>query len=191
MGTVYANLSISLDGYAAGPNDSPEHPLGVGGEQLHEWREDPKTAGIVEEFFKGYGAVVVGRRTFDLGEPFWRPDPPYFAPVFVPTHRPRESTTIGDAVVTFVTGGISDAFAQARAAAGDDRIWVIGGGTTVREAMLAGELDELQVQVVPVVLGGGPRLFDDPALADVRLEQDRVLDGGGVTHIRWRVRRAK
>jgi dihydrofolate reductase len=189
MGKVYADLSMSLDGYTTGPDDTVEQPMGCGGEQLHAWMSNPANGGILAEIGQGYGAVVIGRHMFDVGEAVWRPDPPFDRPVFVATHRARPPATIGSAEYSFVTGGLGETLARARAIAGEQNVWICGGANVVRQAMLLGELDELQVQVVPVLLGGGKRLFDDPALAVAGFEVDRVQTDGQVTHIRMRAKR--
>jgi dihydrofolate reductase len=190
MGKVYADLAMSLDGYTTGPGDTVDQPMGHGGKQLHAWMGDAGNSTVLAELGQGYGAVVIGRHMFDVGEAVWRSDPPFDQPVFVVTHRGRPSTTIGDAEYTFVTDGFAQALLRARAAAGERNVWICGGANVIQQALRAGALDELQVQVVPILLGGGKRLFDEGALAGVRLEQDRVLAGASVTHIRYRMANA-
>ena len=215
MSKVIADISMSLDGYVAGPDADLEDPLGSGGEQLHEWafgaqswRETHGQEGgernadsdVVEEGVKATGAVVMGRRMYSGGSGPWEQDPrargwwgdepPFHAPVFVLTHHEREPLPMeGGTTFNFVTDGIESAIEQARAAPGEKDVLVAGGATAVQQAIAAGLLDELQVHVAPVFLGGGARLFDGIA-ADVGLEIDRVVDSPKVTHLRYRVVRS-
>lgn len=212
MGQVRCGISVSLDGFVAGPDSGREHPLGVGGERLHEWvygleswrgphglegGERNRDGELLEEEIAGVGAIVMGRRMFgpvegpwEESEPWngwWGEDPPFRAPVFVVTHHPRAPLTLGATTFTFATGGIEDAVAQARAAAGPDRDVAVGGGASVvRQCLRAGLLDQLQLHIVPIALGSGIRLLDglDPA---VGFELDRVVDSPAVTHVRYRV----
>lgn len=212
--TVFADLSTSLDGYVAGPNDSREHPLGDGGERLHEWVYglqswramqglDGGEAGspdddVVAETVDRAGAFVMGRRMFDNGEgpwgddPFegyWGDEPPYRAPVFVVTHHRRDPLPMaGGTTFTFVTDGLERAVALAEEAAGDDDVQVSGGATAVRQAIAAGLVDELQLHVVPVLLGAGNRLFEPFDGGPIELERTRVVESPTVTHLRYRVR---
>jgi dihydrofolate reductase len=208
------NLAISLDGYLAGPNQSLENPLGVGGLHLHDWAfplaafrkihgleggEVNPSAQIVEESTANVGAVIMGRNMFGGSPGPWRDDPPwtgwwgdnppYHVPVFVLTHHPRPPLAMqGGTTFTFVTDGIAPALAAAQAAAGDRDVVVAGGAKVVQQYLAAGLIDELNVSVVPLVLGAGERLFEHlgggPGL---RLEQVRVIAAPGVTHIRYRV----
>ena len=212
MSKVYVDISMSLDGYVAGPDPDLEDPLGSGGERLHQWafgaqswRETHGQEGgernadsdVVEEGVKATGAVVMGRRMYSGGSGPWEQDPkargwwgdepPFHAPVFVLTHHAREPLPMeGGTTFNFVTDGIEAAIEQAKAAAGERDVLVAGGATAVQQAIAAGLLDELQVHVAPVFLGGGARLFDGIA-ADVGLEIDRVVDSPTVTHLRYRV----
>jgi dihydrofolate reductase len=203
MQTVYAQMSVSLDGYVAGPGDGPGNPLGDGGERVHEWvydvaawRERQGLEGgrtdrdheLVAEIQDRGGAVVMGRRMFDNGEEPWGPNPPFRAPVFVVTNHAREPLPReGGTTFTFVTDGIDSALTQARAAAGGRDVEVAGGAEIVQRYLAAGLLDEVEIHVAPIFLGGGIRLFDRPELAGVRLEPTQVIDSPGVTHIRYRV----
>jgi dihydrofolate reductase len=212
MSKVIAEISMSLDGYVAGPDPSLEEPLGKGGEQLHEWafgarswRETHGQEGgernadsdVIDERVRATGAVVMGRKMFSGGsgpweqDPrdrgWWGEDPPFHAPVFVLTHHEREPLPMeGGTTFNFVTGGIEAAIEQARAAAGEKDVHVAGGGTVVQQAIASGLLDELEVHVAPVFLGGGAPLFEGMA-ADVGLEILRVIDSPAVTHLRYRV----
>jgi dihydrofolate reductase len=202
MPTVFAQMAISLDGYVAGPGDGPGNPLGDGGEQLHEWmfdlaswlerhggsggRTGPEDE-IVAEGVARTGATVMGRRMYDNGEEPWGPDPPFRMPVFVVTHRPRDPVARGATTFTFVTDGVERALEHARAAAGDRDVRVAGGGDVVQQCLAAGLLDELEVHLAPVLLGGGVRLLDRPDLAGRRLELIRVIDSPGAVHVRYAV----
>ncbi|MEU5562610.1 dihydrofolate reductase family protein [Micromonospora musae] len=209
MSTVTSQLSISLDGYVAGPEQSLQDPLGRGGEQLHEWvvgleswrvqhglpgGERGVDADVVDEMTRDVGAYVMGRRMFGGGDGpwdetwrgWWGEEPPFRTPVFVLTHQPREPLPMaGGTTFRFVTDGIHSALEQAREAAGDRKVAIAGGASTVRQYLAAGLLDTLQLHLVPVVLGGGERLLT--GLDDLRLEQAAVVAGPTVTHVTYRV----
>lgn len=212
MSAVTASISISLDGFVAGPNSSRENPLGDGGERLHEWivdlaswREAHGLKGgetnwddeIAAEWFEGVGAYVMGRRMFsnDAGpwgddpfEGYWGDDPPFHAPVFVLTHHAREPLEMeGGTTFTFVTDGIESALAQAKEAAGDAEVSVAGGANTIQQFVDAGLLDELEIHLVPVLLGGGIRLLESLDSGPVELERTRVVESPEMTHLRFRV----
>jgi dihydrofolate reductase len=213
MGMVALDISTSLDGFVAGPNPSLELPLGEGGERLHEWvvalaawREPHGLSGgeinasseVVREGLARTGAVVMGRRMFSGGEGTWEDDPnadgwwgdnpPFHVPVFVLTHHAREPVTKqGGTTFTFVTDGIASAVEQARAAAGDKDVSVAGGASVAQQVLSAGLLDEMQIHLVPVLLGHGTRLLAHLDDADFQLEQTRVIDSPGVTHLRFKV----
>jgi dihydrofolate reductase len=201
-GTVKVDISMSLDGYVAGPDDGPEQPLGRGGEGLHEWvvategwRErhgyEGGTRGVdsqmLEEAFAGVGAIVMGRRMFDLGEPYWGEDPPFRMPVFVVTHEPREAIVRGKTTFAFVTGGPEGAVELARKAAGDGDVSIGGGADVIRQLLGAGLVDQVRLHVVPVLLGGGASLFEGLDPEQVRFEQERGIGSDGVTHLLLRV----
>jgi len=203
---VTAEISMSLDGFVAGPNDGVDNGLGDGGERLHEWvlrlrawreahgYEGGETGPDDERFaaaIEASGAVVMGRRMFDHGEGPWGDEPPFHKPVFVLTHRPREPLSKeGGTTFTFVDG-VESALAQARAAANGKDVAVAGGGEAIRQLVAAGLLDELEVHLVPVLLGGGVPLFDfDPdTAARVAFEPLHAIESPGVTHLRFAVRR--
>jgi dihydrofolate reductase len=202
---------MSLDGYVAGPNPSEEQPLGEGGMRLHEWilklaawREPHGREGgevnasspLVEESWDGVGAGIMGRGMFGGGpgpwgedpwQGWWGDDPPFGMPVFVPTHHEREPLTLGTTTFTFVTDGIEPALAQAREAAGDRDVTIGGGADVARQYLSAGLVDQLQINLVPILLGGGVRLFEDGAGAGLRLERVLAVDTPEVTHLRYRV----
>src|SRR5215211_7321254 len=186
MGIVrVCNFAVSLDGYGAGPDQSVDDPLGVGGPRLHEWMfetrrgremigESGGTEGVDNDFivagFTNIGATVMGRNMFgpvrgpwpdDEWRGWWGPEPPYHHPVFVLTHHARDPVEMaGGTTFTFVTEGIEAALEQAFAAAGGGDVRLGGGAATVREYVAAGLVDELHVAVVPILLGSGERLFD-------------------------------
>jgi dihydrofolate reductase len=200
---------MSLDGYVAGPHQSASEPLGVGGEQLHEWllslqafRETHGEQGgevnastpIAEGILGNVGAVIMGRGMFGGGpgpwdddwKGYWGDDPPYHAPVFVLTQHPREPVEMeGGTTFHFVTDGIEPALEQARAAAGERDVSIGGGASVVQQYLAAGLLDEILVSVVPVLLGGGARLFDNLGEPRPSLRQVEAVEAPGVTHIRY------
>jgi dihydrofolate reductase len=214
MGKLTLDISMSLDGFVAGPNQTLDQPLGEGGEALHEWvlpvaswRQSHGLSGgernadseVVEEVLAKNGATVMGRRMFSGGagpweedpnaDAWWGDDPPFHHPVFVLTHHAREPVTKqGGTTFTFVSDGIEAALEQARAAAGDKDVGVGGGATVAQQYLRAGLLDELQIHLVPVLLGDGVRLFEDHHDPDRgRLECTRVIESPAVTHLAYRV----
>jgi dihydrofolate reductase len=212
MGKLFFDISMSLDGFVAGPNPTLEEPLGERGEELHEWvtrlaswRAQHGLSGgdtgaddeVMKEITGRAGAVVMGRRMFSNGagpweddpkaDGWWGDDPPFRAPVFILTHHPREPVEKqGGTTYNFVTDGIESALEQARAAAGDRDVQVAGGADVVQQYLNAGLLDEFQVHVVPIFLGSGVRLFDDLG-GRSDLELARVVDSPAVTHLSYRV----
>jgi dihydrofolate reductase len=211
MTQLTLDISMSLDGFIAGPNPTVEQPLGEGGEGLHEWvfglkswREphglDGGSTGVddevMRESFTATGAVVMGRRMFSGGEGpweddpnadgWWGDDPPFGVPVFILTHHARETVEKqGGTSFTFVTDGPEAALERAREAAGDRNVAIGGGANVVQQYLRAGLLDEMQIHVVPVLLGGGVRLLD--GLDPVQLEVTRVVESSAVTHLKYRV----
>lgn len=188
--TVFMDLSLSLDGFAAGPDTSHDHPLGVGGEALHAWLMSPDgrtddDRRAAEAMFEGTGAFVIGRRTFDVGEPLWGADGAFGAPCFVVTTRPEPPRIKGPTTFNFVTGGIAAAIAQARAAAGGGAVCVMGGATTVRQGLEAGLIEEARLHLAPVMLGAGVRLFDG-ALPGT-FQAAGVVQTPLATHLRYRI----
>jgi dihydrofolate reductase len=214
MAKVACDLSMSLDGYVAGPNQTLEEPLGHGGEGLHEWvlrlkafRERHGMEGgepgpdndIVEEWLDASGAEVMGRRMFSGGEGpwendpnadgWWGDDPPFRAPVFILTHHAREPVQKGGGTsYIFVTDGLESALDRARAAAEGKNVQLAGGASVVQQALNTGLLDELNIHLVPVLLGtGGVRLLE--GLQPTELELTRVIESPYVTHLRYRAKR--
>ncbi len=190
MGKVFADQSVSLDGFSAGPNVGMSNPMGDGGEELHAWQfRGGRRARFLESMFgSSTGAVVVGRYTFDLGEKHWGDDPAFHLPVLVVTHRPKETVTKrGGTTYTFVTDGIERAIAQARAIAGERDVLVLGGAAIVQQCIRAGLVDELRLHVVHMALGGGTSFLAGVGPADLALERTRLDDDEGVTHLDFRV----
>ena len=209
MSSVTCQISISLDGFVAGPNQSTENPIGEGGERLHEWafatdtwREQHGSGGgernadaeVAEEVVQGVGAYIMGRKMFGGGDGpwdetwrgWWGEDPPFHVPVFVLTHHPREPLPMeGGTTFTFVTDGIESALEQARTAAGDKDVMIAGGASAVQQYLAAGLLDELYLHIVPILLGAGERLLE--GVGDPRLEPVKVIASPAVTHVKYRV----
>ncbi len=211
MGMFRFQIAISLDGYVAGPLQSVTNPLGVRGLELHQWVFDlgvwrartgqeggevNASTAVVEETQANVGAVVMGRNMFGGGpgpwsedppwKGWWGDDPPYHTPVFVLTHHPREPLEMdGGTTFFFVTDGIGSALAQAREAAGDLDVLLGGGANAIQQYLAAGLIDGFELHIVPILLGEGERLFEN--VGDLRLEQVRVIEAPGVTHITYRV----
>lgn len=200
--TVTADLAISLDGYVAGTGVSLDNPGGDGAEPLFEWihnlaswrerqgmtgGEENRDSELMREWFDATGAVIMGRTMYDTGEEFWGDNPPFRTPVFVLTHRPRPTLVKeGGTTFTFVTDGVHSALDRARAAAGSRDVDIAGGADTVRQYLREGLVDELQLHVVPVLLGAGLRLFDDPDAGRHDLETVRVVHTPLATHLKYR-----
>jgi dihydrofolate reductase len=203
--TVTADMAISLDGYVAGTDVRVDNPAGDGAEPLFEWIHDlaswrerqgmtggreNRDSELMREWFDATGAVVMGRMMYDTGEEFWGDNPPFRTPVFVLTHRPRPTLVKkGGTTFTFVTDGIHSALDRARAAAGDRNVDIAGGADTVRQCLREGLIDELQLHVVPVLLGDGLRLFEDLGAVRRDLRSIRVVDTPLATHLKYRVLR--
>jgi dihydrofolate reductase len=213
MAKLICDISISLDGFVAGPNPSLEEPLGEGGELLHEWafaatswRESHGLEGgeknadsdIIDESLRATGAVVMGRKMFSGGQGPWEDDPradgwwgdepPFHVPVFVLTHHARETKVMqGGTSFNFVTDGIEAALEEARAAAEEKDVLVAGGASIVQQYVKVGLLDELQIHVAPLFLGGGTSLFDQLGIEPVGLDATRVIASPSVTHLRFRM----
>jgi dihydrofolate reductase len=212
MSNVVVDISMSLDGFVAGPNPTLEEPLGKHGEELHEWAlhtrgwqelhghdggDEDAESELIREGFASLGAHVMGRRMFSGGsgpwenDPrstgWWGDDPPFHGPVYVLTHHEREPEEMqGGTTFFFVTDGIEAAIGEARAAAGERNVAIAGGANAIQQALAAGLVDELQVHVAPILLGGGTRLFgEDGGL--VRLEATRVLTSPRATHVKFDV----
>jgi dihydrofolate reductase len=193
VSTSVLYMSMSLDGYIAGPNDEPGNPGGDDFDRLHEWFVTPDgefgrpsgPAGQLWDEIMATGAVLSGRRTVEQVD-HWKGDH-HGVPIFVPSHRPPGPSVANYPLVTYVTDGIASAMAQAKAGAGDRNV-MVQGAYTAQRALEAGVLDELQIHQIPVLFGGGRRLFD-VLPSRVELEIVRVIDTPEATHIRYRVRR--
>jgi dihydrofolate reductase len=206
------NIATSLDGFIAGPEQSEENPLGIGGEQLHQWlvplrafreahgdgggEENPSNA-VVEGWFENVGATVMGRNMFGGGpgpwgdDPWmgwWGDEPPFHNPVFVITHHAREPVEMkGGTTFHFVTDGIESALAQAKEAAGSKDVSLGGGASVAQQYLAAGLIDEIEISLVPVLLRGGEPLFANLGDAGIELEQIRVVEAPDVTHVKYRL----
>jgi dihydrofolate reductase len=198
MTKTTCHISISLDGFVAGPDQSRDNPLGVDGLRLHTWHfHEPRHEADIpmeRDLLKQRGAYVMGRNMFgpirgDWDEDWrgwWGDDPPYHAPVFVLTHYAHDPIEMeGGTTFQFVTDGFASAYAQARQAAGGDEVAIAGGVSTVRQALAAGVLDELTLDIAPVLLGAGERLFD--GVQDPGLHPVEVVGSPFATHVRYRV----
>jgi dihydrofolate reductase len=211
MSKLRAGISISLDGYGAGPNETMENPLGEGGEQLHDWMtaltawrephgmeggEENVSSAVIEEENANVRAEIMGRGKFgppgggpwgaDPWQGWWGDNPPFHKPVFVLTHHEREPLTLSDTTFTFITDGIESALERAREAAGEGDVVIGGGAATINQYLAAGLVDELWLHVVPVLLSGGKRLFAGVG-PDLKLEEVRVVQAPGVAHLKYRV----
>ena len=194
MGVVRVSASMSLDGFGAGPDVSPAAPMGIGGERLHRWLF-PETEGaspssadaaVSAGLFSRTGAVVVGRRTYDIGVDLWG-DTPFPVPTFVVTHRAHEPRAMTSATFTFVTDGVASAVAQATAAAGGGDVLVMGGPDVIGQALADGLVDEVTVNLVPVLLHRGARLLDARGDATTELVRTDVVATDEATHLTFRV----
>jgi dihydrofolate reductase len=215
MVRVVFEITMSLDGFVAGPNQTLEEPLGKGGEELHEWvtrlaswrerhglegGETGPDSDLLLESMDRQGAIVMGRRMFSSGEGpwendpkadgWWGDDPPFGVPVFVLTHHAREPVPKqGGTTYNFVTDGIESALEQARSAAGDKDVYIAGGANVIQQYLAAGLVDGFLLHVTPMLLGDGVRLFDNVGPKDARLELVETIPSELVTHLRYRVAR--
>ncbi|MDM7914856.1 MAG: dihydrofolate reductase family protein [Candidatus Eisenbacteria bacterium] len=211
MSRLRFRISLSLDGFVAGPDQSVKEPLGSGGERLHEWifplaawREPHGLPGgevnestpVVEDLLEGIGATIMGRNMFgghpgpwDPAKPWngwWGPNPPFHHPVFVLTHHPREPLPLeGGTTFTFVTAGIESALEQARRAAGGKDVALAGGARAAQQYLAAGLVDEMVLHLVPILLGGGERLFEGVGSDLHGLELARTVPAPGVSHLKF------
>ena len=208
------NITMSLDGYVAGPNQSVEHPLGEGGEKLHEWafatrafRERHGMEGgatgpdddIAAEYFENIGATIMGRHMFGGGDGpwgdnpwngWWGEDPPFHMPVFVLTHHPRDPLEMkGGTAFHFVTDGIEAALERAKEASRGKNVTLGGGANVAQQYLKAGLIDEMEIHVVPVLLGDGARLFDHTDGRQTAYDCVRVVNSPTVSHYKYRWKR--
>jgi dihydrofolate reductase len=213
MSRLRLDIAMSLDGYVAGPNQSTENPLGEGGEQLHEWAfaleawraphgreggEVNPSSEVIQRRGENVGATIMGRNMFGGHGPWednpwdgwWGENPPFHHPVFVVTHHARAPLPMqGGTTFHFVTDGIESALAQAREAAGGQDVLLGGGASVAQQYLAAGLLDEVGINLVPILLGGGERLLDLPGGERPALELVRAIDAPGVTHLLYEVKR--
>ena len=192
MSKVTSEISMSLDGFITDPDASVGSPLeGHDPGRLHDWRFDAKTdtdVAIVDEIYASTGAVLIGKRMFDAGFEPWGDPPPFRMPVFVVTHEEREPLPMqGGTTYTFVTDGIAAALELARGAAGDKNVGIWGGANIIRQYLKAGLLDEMQIHLIPVLLGGGVRLFQDMDPEGIGLRRRTSIETPGATHLRFDV----
>ena len=202
MGKVSTGLSMSLDGFIAGPNDGPERPLGEGGMRLFAWyaggdteyrlpgtemvfKVSPQSADLLREAHSKMGAFVTGRRTFDITNG-WGGSPPLGVPTFVVTHTAPQEWVYEGSPYTFITDGVESAVEQAKAVAGDKDV-AVGAASIAQQCIRSGLLDEIHIDLVPVLLGGGVRLFDHLGTGPIELERVRVVEAPDVTHLTFRV----
>ena len=191
MGQVTFNISVSLDGFITGPNVGVGNGMGDDGDRLHDWMFDAKTdadAAIVDELYQSTGAVLMGRRMFDVGFEPWGDPPPFRMPVFVVTHEERAPLPMqGGTTYTFVTDGIEAALELARTAAGNKNVGIWGGANIMRQYLRAGLLDEMQIHLIPILLGDGVRLFEDLDSEGIALRKTRSIETPSATHFRFEV----
>jgi dihydrofolate reductase len=202
MGKVATGLSMSLDGFIAGPNDGRERPLGDGGERLFAWYSggdteyrlpgtemvfnvSPQSANLLREAHSKMGAFVTGRRTFDITNG-WGGNPPLGVPTFVVTHTVLQEWVYEGSPFTFVTDGVESAVARAKEAAGDKDV-AVGAASIAQQCIRAGLLDEIHIDLVPVLLGEGVRLFEHLGATPIELESTSVIEAPGVMHLTFRV----
>jgi dihydrofolate reductase len=202
MGKVIFGNTISLDGFVAGPNDSPEKPLGEGGDRLFEWywsgdtpvpmagtdmvfKVSRASADFLQELWPRIGAMVAGRRMFDIADA-WQGRPPGGGPCFIVTHNPPAEWLKEGSPFTFITDGVESAIREAKAAAGGKDV-AVSSASIAQQCLQAGLLDEIYLDVAPVLLGGGVRLFEQVGQTPVILERIKVVEAPGVTHLGFRV----
>jgi dihydrofolate reductase len=191
LSKVTCDISMSLDGFITEPNEGVGNPLGDDPGRLHDWMFDAKTeadAAIVDELYASTGAILMGKGMFDVGFEPWGDPPPFGMPVFVLTHEAREPLPMqGGTTYTFVTDGVESGLAQARAAAGDKNVGIWGGANIMRQYLKAGLLNEMQIHLIPVLLGNGVRLFEDLGPERIELRRISSIETPSATHFRFEV----
>ena len=212
MSKLRLSITMSLDGYVAGPDQSEENPLGVGGMALHEWffplhafremhgekgGEVNASSAVVEKRRANIGATIMGRNMFgpvrgpwpdESWRGWWGEDPPYHHPVFVLTHHPREPLEMeGGTTFYFVSDGVESVLEQAKEAARGRDVWLAGGASAVNQYLAARLIDQIDISIAPLILGSGARLFEGLDRGTPKLEQIRAIDAPGVTHIEYEV----
>ena len=190
MSKVIVDVSVSLDGFMAGPNVSNEYPMGERGHRLHQWlfssRDNDVDSAVAKHVADGIGAVVLGRRTFDVGFDAWEQQTPYPVPTFVVTHRPKSPLPTASGTFTFITDGPAEAVEQARTAAGNKNVAIMGAEIT-QQLMRLRMIDELHVHLNPVLLGEGVKLFDHPGSDHFELDIADCSPSARVTHLVYRM----
>jgi dihydrofolate reductase len=191
MSKLHCDISMSLDGFITGPDEGVEKPLGDDAGRLHDWMFAARTdadAEVLHEVYARTGAILMGRRMFDVGVEPWGDPPPFERPVFVLTHEARDPMPMqGGTTYNFVTDGIEAALEHAKAAAGTKDVGIWGGANVMRQYLKAGLLDEIQIHLTPILLGEGVRLFDDLGPERIELERTRTIETPSATHLRFRV----
>ena len=190
LGKIVLAFSMSLDGFIAGPDVSKEHAMGVGGDRLHKWMfhggpESSIDLGMARELLAKVGAVILGKRTFDVGLQHWN-DTPYPVPSFVVTHETRDNAEMKSATFTFVNDGISSAVKQANAAA-DGKVIIVMGANVAQQLIKERLADEIYIQLVPVLLGSGIRLFEHLGVTPIELTCDRAVNSPYITHLKFKI----
>lgn len=190
MSKVVSEISMSLDGFVTGPNVSASNGMGDGGERLHDWRFDTKTeadAAIEKEIYDSTGAVVLGKHMFDVGFEPWGDPPPFRMPVFVVTHEARAPMPMQGGTTYHFVNGLEAAIEQARTAAGDKNVGVWGGANIIRQCLQGGLLDEMQLHIVPILLGDGIRLFENFDPTEIELRKISTIETPTAIHYRFEV----
>jgi dihydrofolate reductase len=192
MTTVHFDISMSLDGFITGPGEGVGKPLGEDDGRLHDWMFGARTdadAEVLDELYARTGAIMMGRRMFDVGVEPWADPPPFHGlPVLVLTHQAREPLPMqGGTTYTFVTGGIEDGLEQAKAAAAEKDVGIWGGAKIIQQYLKAGLLDEMQIHLIPVLLGNGVRLFENLGPERIELAATRTIETPAAKHLRFTV----
>lgn len=194
MGKVILEITMSLDGFVAAPNVNLDRPMGEGGKCLHHWLSgdgtNPATRvdrEVADEVFASAGAFILGRRMFDVGIELWGEDGAFGKPCFVLTNRGHDQLVRGATTFNFVTDGVKSALQQAKAAAGDKDVFVMGGANIVQQYLNAGHVEEMQIHIAPVLLGAGTRLFDNLCVQQINLEATKIKESPFATHMKFRI----
>jgi dihydrofolate reductase len=191
MAEVYFDVSMSMDGFITGPDEGVAKPLGDDAGRLHDWMFDARTdadAEILDELYARTGAILMGRRTFDVGVEPWGDPPPFRMPVFVITHEMQDPIPKqGGTTYTFVIDGIGAGLDLAKTAAGDKDVGIWGGAKITQQYLTAGMVDEMQVHLIPILLGDGVRLFENLGPERIELTRTRTIETPSATHLRFTV----